>query len=281
MTRHDRLRREAESKPTIVTLGSAPHLFRIVLSYSRHGYSEVVWRQDTESFLRCLENAFRSFGGVPHTVVLDNLKAAVVTADWYDPELNPKLLDFAKHYGFVALPARSRMPRYKGKVEAGIKYVKSNALKGRIFSSLSEHNQFLARWERTVADTRTHGSTRKQVAKVFEEVERPSFQPLPLKPFPLFHECRRKVNRDRHLKVARAYYSAPPEYLGRSVWVRWDARLVRLYSERFEQIAVHTRVEPGRFHTQRHHLAGEKISHVERGVAHMLGRACLSGKDAH
>jgi transposase len=121
-----------------------PHLFRIVLSHSRHAHSEVVWRQDTESFLRCLENALRAFGGVPQTVVLDNLKAAVITPDWYDPELNPKLLDFARHYGFVALPARPRVPRHKGKVEAGIKYVKDNALKGRAFSSLAEQNQFLA-----------------------------------------------------------------------------------------------------------------------------------------
>jgi transposase len=258
-----------------------PHLFRIVLSHSRHAHSEVVWRQDTESFLRCLENALRAFGGVPQTVVLDNLKAAVITPDWYDPELNPKLLDFARHYGFVALPARPRVPRHKGKVEAGIKYVKDNALKGRAFSSLAEQNQFLARWERTVADTRIHGTTRKQVAKVFQEVERPALQHLPSEPFPVFHEGERKVNRDGHVEVARAYYSVPPEYLGRTVWARWDARLVRLYNERFEQIAVHLRHEPGRFRTQRGHIADEKISLVEKGAGYMLGRARLLGEDAH
>jgi transposase len=74
-----------------------PHLFRAVLSHSRKGYSEVVWRQDTETFIRCLENAFRFFGGVTKTVVPDNLKAAVIQADWYDPELNPKLASFAEH----------------------------------------------------------------------------------------------------------------------------------------------------------------------------------------
>src|SRR5581483_4600508 len=61
-----------------------PHLFRAVLSHSRKGYSEVVWRQDTETVLRCLENAFRVFGGVPATLVPDNLKAAVLEADWFD-----------------------------------------------------------------------------------------------------------------------------------------------------------------------------------------------------
>jgi transposase len=90
-----------------------PHLFRAVLSHSRKAYSEVVWRQTSESFLRCLENAFRYFGGVTATVVPDNLKAGVLQADWYDPELNPKLEEFARHYGTVILPTKPATPRHK------------------------------------------------------------------------------------------------------------------------------------------------------------------------
>ena len=55
------------------------------------------------------------------------------------------------------------MPRHKGKVEAGVKYSQNNAVKGRSFTSLIEQNQFLSDWERTVADTRIHGTTRQQV----------------------------------------------------------------------------------------------------------------------
>ena len=88
-----------------------PWLFRIVLSNSRKAYSEVVWKQTTENFIRCLENAFLAWGGVPKTLVLDNLKAAVSEADWYDPELNPKIADFARHYGTVILPTKSYTPR--------------------------------------------------------------------------------------------------------------------------------------------------------------------------
>jgi len=94
-----------------------PHLFRATLSFSRKGYSEVVWRQDTETFLRCLENAFRHFGGVPKTVIPDNLKAAVLQADWFDPELNPKLTSFAEHYGTVILPTKPRTPQHR--IDAG------------------------------------------------------------------------------------------------------------------------------------------------------------------
>jgi transposase len=86
-----------------------PHVFRMVLSFSRKAYSEAVWRQDTETFLRCLENAFGSFGGVPKTVVVDNLKAAVLQADWYDPVMNPKLQAFCRHYGTVVLATRNPM----------------------------------------------------------------------------------------------------------------------------------------------------------------------------
>lgn len=91
-------------------------IFRIVLSHSRKAYSEAVHRQDTETFIRCLENAFRHFGGVPLTINLDNLKAAVLKFDWADPELNPKLLDFARHYRTTILPCLPKTPEPKAKV---------------------------------------------------------------------------------------------------------------------------------------------------------------------
>jgi transposase len=119
---------------------SEKHVFRIVLSHSRKGYSEAVWRQTTDEFIRCLENAFHHFGGLPKAIVLDNLKAGVAQPDWYDPEPNPKLRSFADHYGLAILPTRPRTPRHKGKIESGIGYVKGNALKGLVFASLEEEN---------------------------------------------------------------------------------------------------------------------------------------------
>jgi transposase len=254
-----------------------PHVLRVVLSHSRKGYSEVVLRQTTEAFLRAVENAFWHFGGVPQRVVLDNLRAAVSQADWFDPELNPKVRSFAAHYGTVFLPTKPRLPRHKGKIERGIGYVKGNALKGRTFTSLDEQNAFLSDWERTVADTRVHGTTRQQVGKLFAEVERPALLALPAARFPCFREGQRMVNRDGHVEVERAYYSAPPEYLGRRVWARWDGRSVRLFNQRWEQIALHAQRPPGRFSTQPPHIASEKISAVERGTAWILGRIRLLG----
>ena len=82
------------------------HVLRVVLSHSRKGYSESVFHQSTDCFLQSLENAFEHFGGVPRTIVVDNLKAAVLQADWFDPEINPKLAAFCRHYGTVVLPTR-------------------------------------------------------------------------------------------------------------------------------------------------------------------------------
>jgi hypothetical protein len=254
-----------------------PHLFRAVLSHSRKGYSEVVWRQSSESFIRCLENAFRHFGGVPATVVIDNLKAGVIQADWYDPEINPKLEEFARHYETVILPTKPAMPRHKGKVEAGVKYAQNNAVKGRSFESLAAQNLFLGEWEQNVADKRLQGTTRQQVGKLFAQVERPALRPLPAGLFPVFEEAVRTVHRDGYVEFKRAYYSVPPEYVGRQVWVRLETRLLRLYNTRREQIALHALAEPGRFTTDPAHLHSRKRHIIERGADYLLDRCRLIG----
>jgi transposase len=256
------------------------HVLRIVLSHSRKSYSEAVRRQTTEDFIRCIENAFHHFGGVPKTLVVDNLKAAVIKADWFDPDLNPKIQAFCEHYGTVILPTKPRTPRHKGKVEAGVKYVQANALKGRTFASLHEQNRFLKEWEVSVADTRIHGTTRKQVSKVFEEVERESLLPLPVNHFPFFQEAQRSVHRDGHVEVDKAYYSVPPEYLGRRLWVRWDCRTVRIFDKNMQQITMHIKHDPGRFSTRSEHIASEKIAYVERGTSWLLNKVSLIGPHA-
>jgi transposase len=248
------------------------HVFRIVLSCSRKAYSETVFHQTTDNFLRCLENAFWYFGGVPQTIVIDNLKAAVSKADWYDPEIVPKLQSFCAHYGTAILPTKPYMPRHKGKVENGIKYVKSNALKGRRFHSLNEQNDYLIGWEQNTADKRIHGTTRQQVEKVFQQKERPALQELPSGYFPSFQEARRSVHRDGHVEVDKSYYSVPPEYVGRKVWVRWDSRLVRIFNHKMEQIALHSKVEPGRFQTNEQHLHQLKRCGIENGEQGLLQR---------
>ena len=221
-------------------------VFRLVLSFSRKGYSEAVYRQDLETFIRVLENAFRALGGVPLLLRLDNLKAAVKRPDWLDPLLNPKFAEFCRHYQVEAVPCRPYHPQHKGKVERNIAYVKDNALKGREFESLQSLNAYLQGWESRTADQRIHGTTRKQVAGVFA-YERGFLQALPASLFESFVEARRRVARDSFVEWSKAYYEAPPEYIGRDVWVRWDGRCVRLLNQKMEVLQTHTPQEPGRY----------------------------------
>jgi transposase len=255
-------------------------VFRLVLSHSRKGYSEAVHRQTTDDFLRCLENAFAHFGGLPRTLVIDNLRAAVTRADWFDPELCPKVSCFAQHYGIAILPTKPYTPRHKGKIERGIGYVKQNALKGRSFGSLTDQNQHLLNWETQVADQRIHGTTKRQVKEVFERVEKPALLPLPAARFDLFQEALRSVHRDGHVEIKGAYYSVPPEFLGQRVWARWDGRMVRLLDQKMHLIAVHVQRQPGAFSTLDAHISAQKISGIERGTTWLLRRVECIGPHA-
>jgi len=257
------------------------HAFRIILSCSRKGYTESVFHQTTDAFLRCLENAFRHFGGVPQTLVIDNLKAAVSKADWYDPEIVPKLQSFCEHYGTAILPTKPYTPWHKGKVESGVNYVKSNALKGKVFNSLNEQNEYLLQWEQNTADKRIHGTTRQQVEKIFYEKEKPALNPLPVDLFPVFQEAKRSVHRDGYVEVDKSYYSTPPEYVGRQVWVRWDSRIVRIYNSKMDQIALHSKVEPGQFKTDDKHIHPHKQSGLEKGTDWLLNKIRLIGPHSH
>ena len=247
-----------------------PWVLRVILSHSRKAYSEAVFHQTTENLIRCLENAFRSFGGVGKVLNLDNLRAAVQKADWCDPQLNPKLLSFCRHYGCTIMPCRPRTPEHKGKVERGVGYLKDNALRGRTFTSLSAQNEFLRHWEKTVADVRIHGTTRKQVAALFAQ-EQPALLPLPPDLFPCFQEGQRTVHRDSYVEVNKAYYSVPPEYISQWVWVRWDSREVRIFNQRWEQIRLHAHLQPGQFDK----VLGLGGGHgpLERQVGYWLKRA--------
>jgi transposase len=221
-----------------------PWVFRMTLCHSRHGYEEAVWDQKVATFLRLHEKAFRDLGGVVRVIRHDNLKAAVVRACLYDPDVHPVYAAFSTHWGFTALPTKPRNPAENGKQERSGGYVKSNALKGRRFNSLDEQNQHLRHWNRTIARLRIHGTTRRQVFTHFEETDKKALQPLASEPFAIFERGTRTVHPDGHVEVDGAFYPVPAHLLGVEVEARWDARLVRVFHGE-TPVAVHARVRPG------------------------------------
>jgi hypothetical protein len=187
----------------------------------------LAFRSSSEKWCELHEEAFRRLGGVPRLVVIDNLKEGVLKPDIYDPDLNPLYRDMLAHYGVVALPARVRHPDRKGKVERAVGHAQSTPLKGRRFESMEEAQAYLDGWSERWADTRIHGTTKRQVAVMFAE-EKPSLATLPAEAFTYYKHGKRVVHLDGCVEIAGSYYGAPPGWIGRQVYVQWDARRIRL-----------------------------------------------------
>jgi transposase len=202
-------------------------LFIFTLGYSRKSVRLLTFESSARRWAELHEEAFRRLGGAVHTVVLDNLKEGVLTPDVYDPALNPLYRDVLAHYGAVALPCRVGHADRKGKVESAVGHTQATPLKGLRFEGLDESQAYLDRWDTRWADTRIHGTTKRQVAAMFAE-ERPQLLPLPLEPFRYYQYGTRTVHLDGCVEVAGAYYAPPPGWLGRVLAVQWDEHHVRL-----------------------------------------------------
>jgi transposase len=210
-------------------------LFVLTLGYSRKSVRLLVGRSSARVWAELHEHAFRRLGGTVRVIVLDNLREGVLTPDTYDPALNPLYRDVLAHYGVVALPCRVRDPDRKGKVEAGIGHTQKTPLKGLRFESLEAAQAYLDRWETHWADTRIHGTTKRQVAAMFAE-ERPALGPLPIEPFRYYRYGERTVHLDGCVEVEAAYYGAPPGWIGQRVHVQWNDVYVRLLHPKTGQL---------------------------------------------
>ncbi len=248
-------------------------LFVLTLGYSRKAVRLLVFRSSSQTWAELHEKAFRRLGGVTRVVVLDNLGEGVLTPDIYDPAINPLYGDVLKHYNTVALPCRVGDPDRKGKVERSVGHAKNTPLKGLSFESLEEAQSYLDHWEERWADTRIHGTTKRQVAAMFAE-EKPVLQSLPLEPFRYYQYGTRTVHLDGCVEVEAAYYGAPPGWITRRVQVQWDSHRVRLLNpETGELLREHLRQARG----------GHRIQDEDRpkqtplDTLKLLGRADKAG----
>jgi transposase len=249
-------------------------LFVLTLGYSRKAVRLLVFRSSSQVWAELHEKAFRRLGGVTRMVVLDNLREGVLKPDIYDPTLNPLYRDALSHYGSVALPCRVGDPDRKGKVESGVGHAQKTPLKGQRFETLEEAQAYLDHWEERWADTRIHGTTKRQVAAMFAE-EKPALLPLPLEPFRYYQYGKRKVNLDGCVEVNAAYYSAPPGWIGQEVPVQWDDRTVRLLHPQTGQLLrEHLPQTRGK-----HRIPDEdRPKQTPPGVQHLLLRAARAGQ---
>jgi transposase len=220
-------------------------LFVLTLGHSRKAVRLLTMGSSTQIWAELHERAFRRLGGAPRVVVLDNLKEGVLRPDIYEPTLNPLYREVLAHYGVVALPCRIRDPDRKGKVESSVGHAQQTPLRGQRFETLEAAQAYLDRWEAHWADTRIHGTTKRQVAAMFAE-ERPALLPLPLEPFRYYRHGLRTVHLDGCVEVEAAYYSVPPGWIGRRVQVQWTDLHVRvLVLTTGELLREHVRTKRG------------------------------------
>jgi len=210
-------------------------LFLLTLAHSRKAVRLLTWKSSAPIWCQLHERAFRQLGGAPAVIVLDNLKEGVLTPDIYDPALNPLYRDVLAHYGTVAVPCRIGDPDRKGKVESGIGHTQRTPLQGLRFETLEAAQAYLDRWDAHWADTRIHGTTKRQVAAMFAE-ERPALRPLPVEPFRYYSFGDRTVHLDGCIEVEAAFYGAPPGWIGHRVHVQWNDLHVRLLDPKTRQL---------------------------------------------
>ncbi|MAG71470.1 MAG: IS21 family transposase [Acidobacteria bacterium] len=250
-------------------------LFVFTLGYSRKAVRLLVWRSSAQTWAELHERAFRRLGGTVQVVVLDNLKEGILTPDIYDPALNPLYRDVLAHYGVTALPCRVGDPDRKGKVEASIGHTQKTPLRGVRFETLEAAQAYLDRWDMRWADTRIHGTTKRQVAAMFAE-ERPALGPLPVEPFRYYRFGRRTVHLDGCVEVDAAYYSAPPGWIGRRVQVQWNNLHVRLL-EPTTGLLLREHVRAPR-RGWRRITDADRPAHTPAGTLTLLTRATRAGR---
>ena len=248
-------------------------LFVFTLGYSRKSVRLLTFQSSARIWAELHERTFRRLGGCPRVVIPDNLKEGVLQADIYDPTLNPLYRDVLAHYGVTALPCRVGDPDRKGKVESGVGHAQRTPLKGLRFEDLPAAQAYLDHWEARWADTRIHGTTKRQVAAMFAE-ERPHLRPLPLTPFRYYAFGARTVHLDGCVEVAKAYYRVPPGRIGTVVAVEWDERVVRILDRQTGALLrEHERQHPGGYRED----PADRPRRTAPGTLALLARAAAVG----
>jgi transposase len=221
-------------------------LFVAAMGASSYIYAEARASEGLEDWIGAHVNLFAFLGGVPKAVVPDNLKAAVLKADRYEPGLNRSYAELAAHYGMAVLPARPRKPRDKAKVEAAVLVAERwilARLRNRRFFSLADLNAAI----RTLLDAinrrvmRGYGASR---ADLFASLDRPHLRPLPEAAYVFARWKRCRVAPDYHVEIDGAYYPVPFGLIREIVDVRVVARTIEVF-HRGRRVASHA-LFPGR-----------------------------------
>lgn len=254
-------------------------VFVMTLGYSRHMFAHLVFDQKVETWLGLHIAGFESFGGVPRVLVPDNLKAAVIRAAFGvddEPTLNRSYCELARHYGFQIDPTPPRSPQKKGKVEAGVRYVKRNFLATWKTVDIHEDRRQLHRWVHQIAGHRRHGTTGERPVEVFEQRERDQLRSLPTQRWEPVIWKKATVHRDSHVQIDGALYSVPWPLLHQQVWVRCTTHQVMIHHQD-KHVYTHASTGRGQRRTVDEHLPEHRRDLRHRSRSYWIQRAKTIG----
>lgn len=253
------------------------HALVVTLCFSRYQYVYLTFDQTFQALVHGIEEAWEFFGGTTRRLIVDNMKAAVVKADRYEPVFNRVFKEYSEYRGFIIDATVPGHPKGKGMVENQVRYVRENFFKGEDFIHREQAQKAAIQWCRTVAGLRIHGTTRKLPLLVFEQEEQTTLGALSVGRYdpPSWGEC--KVHPDHHINFERSYYSLPTKFIGKNVFVRGSKTLVHIYLKG-ELVKTHGRVGPGERSTDYSDYPAEKGAYAMRSVNYYISRAKDTGE---
>ena len=214
--------------------------FVLVLSWSRACYARFAFDQTLESFLRGHVEAFPALGGVPRTILYDNLKSVVLERVGDHIRFPPRLLELAGHYHFAPQPCAVARGNEKGRVEKFIGFLRHAFFAARPFSSVADLNTQLTRWIADVAHARPVPDRREhRVAEALAE-EQPRLLPLPEHPFPCALVRAVSSGKTPYIRFDGNDYSIPHPLVRRPLTLVASEHVVRLLDGTTE-VARHAR----------------------------------------
>ena len=245
---------------------------------SRYRFVYPTFEETTARAIEACEAAWAFFGGVFKVLVPDNTSAIITTADPLTPRITPAFLEYAQACGFHIDPARVRHPRDKGRVERAVATVRDDCFAGEVLTSLDDARAHAVRWCGDEYGGRRHSRTQRFPREHFESEEQAVLRPRPVTAYDIPAWSEPKVARDQHAQVAKALYSLPRQYVGRTLRARADQQTVRFYDGAV-LIKTHPRMAAGARSTDPTDFPPERTWYALRDV-HALERQARSYGDA-
>ena len=203
--------------------------FVMVLSWSRAIYARFTFDQTLESFMRCHVEAFSALGGVPRTILYDNLKSVVLERAGDHTRFNENMLFLAGHYHFAPKPCAPYRGNEKGKVERTIQYLRHGFFAARRFTTIQDLNAQLAGWiERTANARKVPGDPASRLVRDALEEERPRLLPLPENPWDCDTVKSVVSGKQPYIRFDRNDYSIPHYLVGKPLVLVASETLVRI-----------------------------------------------------